>query len=143
MMRDHPIGVGWNKAEEIYRNKYSAPENGAAAITTNDYLMLGTQLGIPGLVCFVIYVALQLRVGRWKMGDGEKFGIRNSEFGIKMACRAGALAMLVVFWFDGGLFKLATGSVFWILLELTANDLTEGPHCCATADDQQIVPTPN
>ena len=26
--------------------------------------------------------------------------------------------MLVAFWFDGGLFKLATASVFWILLEL-------------------------
>jgi hypothetical protein len=38
----------------------------------------------------------------------------------KAACRAGALALLVVFWFDGGLFKLATASVFWILLELGA-----------------------
>ncbi len=36
----------------------------------------------------------------------------------KVACRAGALAMLVAFWFDGGLFKLATAAVFWILLEL-------------------------
>jgi O-antigen ligase len=33
-------------------------------------------------------------------------------------CRAGAIVLLVGFWFDGGLFKLATGSVFWILLEL-------------------------
>ena len=29
--------------------------------------------------------------------------------------------MLVAFWFDGGLFKLATAAVFWILLELGAN----------------------
>jgi hypothetical protein len=28
--------------------------------------------------------------------------------------------LLVSFWFDGGLFKLATASVFWILLELGA-----------------------
>lgn len=26
--------------------------------------------------------------------------------------------MLVGFWFDGGLFRLATGATFWILLEL-------------------------
>ena len=36
----------------------------------------------------------------------------------KTACRAGALMLLVAFWFDGGLFTLATASVFWILLEL-------------------------
>src|ERR1019366_421744 len=33
------------------------------------------------------------------------------------ACRAGALTMLVAFWFDGGLFDLPTAAVFWILLE--------------------------
>ena len=61
MMRDHPFGVGWNKAVETYEKDYSPPEDGAAAITTNDYLMLGTQLGVPGLVCFVAYVWLCLR----------------------------------------------------------------------------------
>jgi len=35
-----------------------------------------------------------------------------------MICRAGAVVLLIGFWFDGGLFKLATGSTFWILLEL-------------------------
>jgi hypothetical protein len=28
------------------------------------------------------------------------------------------VVLLVGFWFDGGLFKLATGATFWILLEL-------------------------
>jgi hypothetical protein len=121
MMRDHPFGVGWNKAVAVYEKNYSPPENGAAAITTNDYLMLGTQLGFPGLICFIAYVALCFR----KCGAlSAECGIKelrtpNSEFRIKTACRAGALAMLVAFWFDGGLFKLATASVFWILLELS------------------------
>jgi O-antigen ligase len=125
MMRDHPLGVGWNKAIETYDRYYSPPESGAAALYTNDYLMLGTQLGLPNLFCFVAYVALQLgvgktlKVGRWKLGDGaEKLRISNSEFRIIMACRAGALAMLAEFWFDSGLFKLATAAVFWVLLEL-------------------------
>jgi hypothetical protein len=128
IMRDHPFGVGWNKAIETYEKHYSPPEDGAGAITMNSYLMLGTQLGLPGLICFVGYVALQLGVGswglrarRWKVEDGtEKIGIRDSGFEIKAACRAGAFVLLVAFWFDGGLFNLATASVFWILLELGA-----------------------
>jgi hypothetical protein len=144
IMRDHPLGVGWNKAAETYAKGYSPPEGGAAAITTNDYVMLGTQLGIPGLVCFVAYVGLcftnrQLRITKSPPyltlalsppnGSGE--GIAPSpvtchlspEASLRVACRAGALAMLVTFWFDGGLFKLATASVFWILLELGSSEM--------------------
>ena len=66
--------------------------------------------------------------GRWEYenGDGQDpspscsdgtSAYPTSEW-IKAVCRAGAIVLLVGFWFDGGLFKLATGSVFWILLEL-------------------------
>ena len=37
-------------------------------------------------------------------------------------CRAGAVVLLVGFWFDGGLFKLAMAAPFWILLELGRED---------------------
>jgi hypothetical protein len=47
---------------------------------------------------------------------------------LQAACRAGALALLVAFWFDGGLFKLATASVFWILLELS--QMRNPPSLC-------------
>jgi O-antigen ligase len=117
IMRDHPFGVGWNKTVDVYQKNYSPPQNGAGAITTNDYLMLGTQLGIPALILFLTYVALCFK----KNGPlpnqtvsppaGRTGGI---------ACRAAVIAMLVEFWFDGGLFKLATVSIFWILLELGA-----------------------
>ena len=66
IMRDHPFGVGWNRTIETYLNTYSPPEGGAPAITTNDYLMLGTELGWPGLLCFVAYVGLALKSGRRK-----------------------------------------------------------------------------
>lgn len=108
IMWNHPMGVGWGKAVEIYQKNYSPPEGGAAAIGTNDYFMLGTQMGLPGLVCFAIYVVLGFR----------KFGVLNSEFGIRTACRAGSAAMLAAFWFDGGLFKLALTVIFWIFVEL-------------------------
>lgn len=115
IMRDHPFGVGWNKTVETYEKNYSPPEGGASAITTNDYLMLGTQLGWLGLLCFLAYIALCFK--------------NNPQTHETLVCRAGALIMLVAFWFDGGLFTLATASVFWILLELGTSDLTATPHC--------------
>ncbi len=144
IMRDHPFGVGWNKTVETYQKNYSPAEDGAAAITTNDYLMLGTQLGLPGLFCFVAYVALCLgapascrQVGIKAEPSGETPALPT----IKMACRAGALAMLVAFWFDGGLFKLATASVFWILLELGTSNLTAGrkQFCCGQVRSTSII----
>jgi hypothetical protein len=109
MMRDHPLGVGWNNAVSLYDKNYSPPEGGAAALTMNSYLMLGTELGLPGLLCFVTYVGLCLR-GKCKT---------DTEAGrIQAACRAGALVFVVAFWFDGGLFDLPTAALFWVLLEL-------------------------
>jgi O-antigen ligase len=119
LMRDHPFGVGWNKAVGTYEKNYSPPEGGAAAITTNDYLMLGTQLGIPGLICFVAYVALCLGAPASRRQVGSKAEPAGETPALPAICRAGALAMLVAFWFDGGLFTLVTASVFWILLELS------------------------
>jgi len=112
IMRDYPVGVGWNRTVETYQEYYSPPKGGALAITTNDYLMLGTQVGWLGLACFLMYVL-------------ACFGgapVKSPERSIKIACRAAVVAMLVEFWFDGGLFKLATASVFWILLELGRAD---------------------
>jgi O-antigen ligase len=68
IMRDHPLGVGWNNAVGVYEKSYSPPEDGAAALTTNSYLMLGTELGLPGLLCFVAYVGLCLRSPKPKVG---------------------------------------------------------------------------
>ena len=128
IMRDHPFGVGWNKTIETYTKNYSPPENGAAAITTNDYLMLGTELGLPALFCFVAYVALRLRSAKPKVQSPKLRNDAALDVGhwtldaTEVACRAGALVLLVAFWFDGGLFTLATASVFWILLELGTPD---------------------
>jgi hypothetical protein len=138
MMRDHPFGVGWNRVVEIYQKNYSPPEDGAAAIATNDYLMIGTQLGWPGLICFVAYATLCLGVGN---NRNDKTRNRKSEIGITKACRASALSMLMAFWFDGGLFKLATGTVFWILLELGKKHSMVGPHCRVISDGQRVVAT--
>ncbi len=49
-------------------------------------------------------------------GASSDFGLRTSAF--RSACHSGALVLLVAFWFDGGLFRLATATVFWLLLEM-------------------------
>jgi O-antigen ligase len=135
---EHPwFGTGWNQPEPLYEHYYQPPKlTESAAIQMNDYLMLGATLGIPALFCFGMYIWLCLGDGSWKMGDRKQQAegqSRKSEIGshdlkseprspisdlLSTTCRAGAIVLLVGFWFDGGLFKLPTAATFWILLEL-------------------------
>lgn len=129
IMRDYPLGVGWNRVVELYDRKYFPPKRGATAIVTNDYLMLGTQLGIPALLCFLSYVALCYSMSpllrdsiRGRPPDTPDFPRQNQ---IRATCLAAALSMLVAFWFDGGFFKLPTATIFWILLEIGSSRPSE------------------
>jgi O-antigen ligase len=114
---EHPwFGAGWNQSEPMYEHYYlpsKSTERGA--IETNDYLILGATLGIPALFCFGMYLWLSLF-------RNSAFSLQTSEL-LPATCRAGAIVLLVGFWFDGGLFKLVTASTFWILLELGRADL--------------------
>ena len=106
-----------NQPEPLYEHYYLPQKlTESAAIQMNDYLMLGATLGIPALFCFGMYLWLSLttnsgarisNIGRWTL-----------DFGLAASDVRGAIVLLVGFWFDGGLFKLATASTFWILLEL-------------------------
>jgi O-antigen ligase len=109
---EHPwFGFGWNQPEPLYEHYYLPRKlTESAAIQMNDYLMLAATLGIPALFCFGIYLWLSLF-------KNSAFSLQPLEL-LPATCRAGAIVLLVGFWFDGGLFKLATASTFWILLEL-------------------------
>jgi O-antigen ligase len=142
---EHPwFGFGWNQPEPLYEHYYLPPKLGErAAFELNDYLMLGATLGIPALFCFIVYIWLSLVRGAERgvqnTQDGER-GTQNVELAGRSEilppvtrhlspqtiCRAGAIILLVGFWFDGGLFKLATASTFWILLELGSVELHKG-----------------
>jgi O-antigen ligase len=121
MMAEKPwFGFGWNQPERVYDSLYRSskvPEG--AAIQLNDYFTLGTTLGIPALLCFVMYVTLSLirhlpePTDHWSL---------ITDYWLKAVCRSAAIVLLVGFWFDGGLFKLATAAPFWILLELGRED---------------------
>jgi hypothetical protein len=83
---------------------------------------LGAALGIPALVCFAMYVGLGLtRRLSCVLCDSPgttEYRLLLTDDWLQTTCRAGAVVLLVGFWFDGGLFKLATGATFWVLLEL-------------------------
>ena len=128
---DYPwLGAGWNQPEPLYEHYYLPPKlSESLAIQMNDYLLFCASLGIPALLCFGLYLWLSLT---WKPEAGERVqesGWRNpvdrrmifghwSFASLQTICRAGAIGLLVGFWFDGGLFKLPTAATFWILLEM-------------------------
>ena len=138
MMWDKPImGFGWGKAEEIYSKDYRAARlEESAAVQLNDYLMIGISAGVPSLACFVAYLwlALSLRSNAQSLKLGEVGRVspcapgvegvetigQNSDLRLQTSVIAagGAAVLLIGFWFGGGLFKLPTCVVFWVLLEL-------------------------
>ena len=145
IMRDHPLGVGWNQAFSVYDTNYSPPEGGAPALTMNSYLMLGTELGLPGLLCFVAYVGLCFKKSRPHLtltlsppsgsGEGMAASLVTLHSSLQIAFRAGALVFVVAFWFDGGLFDLPTAAVFWVLLELGNAAKSELKSICPVSNE--------
>ena len=133
MLADKPwFGFGWNQPEGVYEHYYRAAKvDEGMAIQLNDYFTLGTTLGVPALLCFLGYVGVSLGRGRKAEVRGQRSEVRGQrlevenrqsrcmrEAWLRAVCRAGAVVLLVGFWFDGGLFKLAAGATFWVLLEL-------------------------
>jgi hypothetical protein len=153
MMIDRPlIGFGWGQAESAYGRSYCPPQlNESMAIQMNDFLMLGISAGAPALICFVIYIWLNLKPNRvaaevtrlksdmnqmllTSSPTNQKTEVRDRRdarpkldfaspvtrhLSLQAICRAGAIVLLVGFGFDGGLFKLSVGPVFWMLMELS------------------------
>jgi O-antigen ligase len=128
IMAEHPwFGGGWNQPVQLYEHYYLPPKlSESAAIEMNDYLLFGATLGIPALFCFGMYLWLSLmRSAECGVRHGrQRLEVLTLDW-LQTTCRAGAIVLLVGFWFDGGLFKLATGSTFWILLELGSVELPQ------------------
>ncbi|HXI70044.1 MAG TPA: O-antigen ligase family protein [Verrucomicrobiae bacterium] len=121
MMVDRPwTGFGWGQAETDYGKKYLPSRlNESAAIEMNDYLMIGISAGVPAMICFGMYLWLSLKPKYTSPHPDPLPSLLERRGDIQATCRAGALVLLVGFWFDGGLFKLPIATVFWTLIELS------------------------
>ena len=112
------LGFGWGMSEPMYDNYYQiAKVEGGMAVQLNDYFTIGTTLGLPALACFLWYVGLCFGINRQEQITPYDW--------LRTTCRAGAIVLLIGFWFDGGLFKMATAVMFWILIELGATELAQ------------------
>lgn len=121
MMAEHPWrGVGWGMSVETYQYWYTPPRLTAGALCTNSYAMIGIELGLPALVCFVAYGWSTLTCKPIKKHQETEqvidLGLTTSDW-LGTICRAGAIVLAVGFIFDGKLFDLSLASCFWILLE--------------------------
>jgi hypothetical protein len=78
-------------------------------------------LGLPALVAFLGYAGLSVAARRPETTNREANQGAASPMvaaDLRRTCRAAALVLLTAFWFDGGLFRFAIATVFWMLLEL-------------------------
>jgi O-antigen ligase len=111
MMADKPLlGHGWNASETLYEAFYKpARLDTGAAIQMNDYLMIGSILGLPALAAFVgLIISLTRRAGEQEVTEGAEI--------FRIALAGAAVVLAIAFWFDGGLFKLSIAAVFWVCL---------------------------
>jgi hypothetical protein len=126
-MVERPLaGFGWVRVQPINWPNYSPPQPGAGlAISTNDYLVLGTSAGVPALLCFAAYLALSFRA---------KSTVPRAPLSVFTICRASSMVFLIGFWLDGGLFFLGVTMVFWTLLELSRLEPVEAPADSASSE---------
>lgn len=118
------LGCGWNQPETVY-NAYYRPSKliEGKAIILNDYLMLGMMLGLPALGCLLAWFYSVFSFGHQACIESPlRLSIAERESAV---CRAGVVVLFIGFIFNGGLFNLALGTLWWILLGLGA-PVTDG-----------------
>ncbi len=115
MIGERPlVGWGWGKPTAAYERVYKpAHLTEGAAVTLNDYLMLGMTLGIPGLWAFLFWLWMIFR-----RNDAEEGGFVAKAFSVTTICRAASLPGLIGMIFDGVLFRMAIAVPMFVLLEL-------------------------
>ncbi|HVV01336.1 MAG TPA: O-antigen ligase family protein [Verrucomicrobiae bacterium] len=124
IIAEHPwLGAGWGRPESLYEHYYlPARLEEGAAIQMNDYFTLAATLGIPALVYFAMYLGLTaVESRRFPRSEAQPAQLGSKTPTLqswKPASLAGAAALLIGFWFDGGLFALAIAIAFWVLIEM-------------------------
>lgn len=144
MMADKPLtGFGWNEPENTYNDWYIPPQLvEGRAITLNDYFTLGMTLGLPALVCFIIFINFSIKsaeggIDQRTSQNGNNHLHPASTGSLlprieidwsRVTCRAAVMVILVGIWFERGLFQLALATPFWIFLEISASAKIQPQH---------------
>jgi O-antigen ligase len=124
MISDQPLtGYGWVSWQGIHAKFYQPlMQEEGAAITLNDYLIIGIINGMPALFMLIAYIVITI----YPEKRANQTPAANQFLG--HIAKAGIIVMLVGYWFDGGLFKLALAAPFWILAELGDWSLEKKEH---------------
>ncbi len=137
-MAEHPLsGIGLGGVQREFQQLYAPPILVEYwSIILNDYLTVGMALGVPALLCF----ACLLWVGwnrasqchreiSWSpqlhLPQAPACNRSDSHSLLLLGCRGALIVLLIGFWFDGGLFKLALATPFWVYLELGRSAVDE------------------
>jgi dipeptidyl aminopeptidase/acylaminoacyl peptidase len=120
MMGDRPLlGFGWNQVERTYADAYQPRTlSESSAISLNDYFVLGATVGLPALLCLLGYIGWKFASGHRAYFCGE--GMISLMDWQMAVCRAAFVVLLLGFAVEKGIFYIALGAPFWILLELGA-----------------------
>jgi O-antigen ligase len=120
IIADKPLlGHGWELPEKLHEQLYRpARMETGAAINLNDYLVTGASIGVLGLAALLIVIAQPIRKSlKNRHPPGEQ--------PIQTAFTAVVIIFAVAFWFDGGLFKLSTATLFWIAASMNPGVIAE------------------
>lgn len=113
---DHPgLGVGWNNVET--EPIWNTGPDGALAAQLNDYLTLAVSMGLFGFLSFLAYVCFSLRSVKPKSTSTRA-----------VIAQAASVVLMVAFWFDGGLFKLAISGLYWVLMSFSTSERQDYPQ---------------
>lgn len=103
--------------EQIHTSYYQpAWQEDGSAIKLNDYFVKSIVNGIPDILFFWIYLALFFIPHQSNQAFSSNHGYTTRQI-----TAAVTITLLVGFWFDGGIFKMSIGVIFWIYLTMPTN----------------------
>ena len=127
MMTDKPwLGYGGWEPDRVYAQMYRHAFYGEhdPSILFNDYLVLGIIFGLPVLIFFLAYLCNYL-------ADALTEPDESTEKTLRITCQTVVIIMLVGFFFDGGLFKIAPSVAFWVFWEMGRKPFDTPAQSCS------------
>lgn len=117
MARIPVTGWGWNRAVSVYEHGHQPVWlSESAAVTLNDYFMVGMSLGVLAVWAFSLWIWLA-----WQPTTVAMPATPNSQFSTCLLPKAALFPLLTSLALDGGLFKVGVAIPFCVLTQLAAD----------------------